>query len=113
MTKQSKSTPSGGLNAATTETPQVSPSSGEGRRPDTSGMSVTTPDPKTNQKGSQPTVNLQDVGNNVRLLQALAAGLKDNVFWRKLELKDGQEVIALCFPTSKWQVDQKELKLKK
>jgi hypothetical protein len=74
---------------------------------------VTTADPKS-PKDSQRTPNLQDVPNAVRLIQALAARLKGLVFWKKLVLRDGQVVYALCFPVRLWNVDpiSKELKLR-
>jgi len=50
----------------------------------------------------------------VRLIQALAARLKGLVFWKKLLLRDGQVVYALCFSVRIWDVDpvSKELKLR-
>jgi hypothetical protein len=112
MTKNLKSTPGGESKDETTGTPQASRSTNV-ENPSISDTSVTTVGPKS-LKVSQPTPNLQDVPNAVRLIQALAAKLKELVFWKKLILRDGQIVYALCFPVRKWEVDpvSKELKLR-
>src|SRR5689334_21928578 len=110
MTNDLKSTPSGESKDETTGTPQVSQST-NAENPSISVISVTTAKPKS-PMDSQHIPNLQDVHNAVRLIQALAAKLKDLVFWKKLMLRDGQVVYALCFPVRKWDVDpvSKELK---
>lgn len=112
MTKNLKSTPSGELKDETTGTPLASRST-NAENPSISDTLGTTANPKS-PKDSQHTPNLQDVPNAVRLIQALAAKLKDLVFWKKLILRDGQVVYALCFPVRKWDVDpvSKELKLR-
>ena len=118
MNKGSKSTHNGELKGETTGIPQASQSSSAAltqppkSRP-ISATSATTAKAKS-PKVSQATPNLQDVPNAVRLIQALGAKLGALVFWRKVELADGQEVYALCFPVSSWQVDPttKELRLK-
>ena len=111
MNKDLKSTQSGESSEETTGIPQASQSTNAENR-STSDISATTP--KTKNQGSQPTINLQDVPNVVRLIQALAYKLKGLVFWKKLALRDGQVVYALCFPVRKWDVDpvSKELKLR-
>ena len=112
MTNDLKSTPSGESKEEATGTPRASQST-NAENPFISDTSATTADPK-NPMVSQRTPNLQDVPNAVRLIQALAAKLKDLVFWKKLMLRDGQVVYALCFPVRKWDVDplSKELKLR-
>jgi len=112
MSKKSNSTPHGGLNEGMTERRPASQST-NAESPSMSGTLATTPSPK---KASQRTVNLQDIPNAVRLIQALAAGkaLGKFVFWKKLALGNGEEVIALCFPVRNWEVSSGgELKLKK
>lgn len=93
----------GELNAETTETLPVLPST-NAANPSMSGTLDTTAKAK-NQKDSQATVNLQDSNNAVRLIQALAAKLGDLVEWKKLTLGNGHEVYALCFPVRKWRID--------
>jgi hypothetical protein len=104
VNKNSNSTPDGDLNVETTETLPASQSSNEESQ-STSVTSVTTPSPKTSQKGSQPTPNLRDAPNAARLIQALGAKLGNLVEWKKLTLGDGREAYALIFPTDKWHVD--------
>lgn len=118
MNSESKSTQNGELNGETTATPQDLPSSSEVLMPSqknrpTSDISATTAKAKS-PKASQPTPNLQDVPNAVKLIQALGAKLGALVEWKRLTLGDGREVFALCFPVSKWEVDpvSKELRLK-
>lgn len=110
MSKDLKSTQSGASSDETTGIPQDSQSTNAANL-STSDTSATTQSPK---KVSQATTNLQDVPNAVRLIQALAAKLKGLVFWKKLALRDGQTVYALCFPVRKWEVDpvSKELRLR-
>jgi hypothetical protein len=112
MTNDLKSTPNGESKDETTGNLQASQST-NAENPSISVTSVTTANPKS-PKDSQHTPNLQDVPNVVRLIQALAARLKGLVFWKKLLLRDGQVVYALCFPVRKWDVDpvSKELKLR-
>jgi hypothetical protein len=72
--------------------------------PSTSATSATTADRKS-PKDSQRTPNLADVTNASRLLQALSSKLGALVEWKRLELGDGREVIALVFPLDKWTID--------
>lgn len=101
-----RSNPSGELNAETTELPLGTPSSSV-ENPSTLGMSektVKAPSPKD----SQPISNSVEKSPNavfVRIIQAFAAKLGTLVEWRKIELGDGREVYALCFPLSRWEVD--------
>jgi hypothetical protein len=110
VTKELKSNQLGELKDVTTELPPVSLYSSGGKS-STSATSATTAKAKS-QKDSQPTPNLQDVPNAVRLIQALGAKLGALVEWKRITLGDGREVYALCFPVSKWEVDpvSKELK---
>lgn len=112
MNNDLKSTQDGVSSAETTGIPQALQSTNEGSR-STLGILDTTPKAKS-QKDSPLTTNLQDAPNAVRLIQALAAKLKGLVFWKRLVLRDGQTVYALCFPVRKWEVDpvSKELKLR-
>jgi hypothetical protein len=112
MNSPSKSDPTGVSKDETTETRQVSPSSGAEPQSNTSVTSATSAKAKS-PKGSQPTVNLQDVPNVVNLLLALGDKLigKKLAFWKQLKLKDGSTVYALCFPTALWKVDPKNKKL--
>jgi hypothetical protein len=99
----SKSNQAGVLNEETTVHPQGSQSINAANL-STSATSATTAKAQS-PKGSQPTPNLQDVPNAVRLIQALAGKLGALVEWKKLTLGDGREVYALVFPVSKWRVD--------
>jgi hypothetical protein len=104
-----KSNQHGELSDVMTEIPPVSPSTNAGS-PSTSATSATTAKAKS-PKDSQPTPNLQDAPNAMRLIQALAAKLGKLVEWRKLTLGDGTEAYALVFPVSKWQVDPESKEL--
>jgi hypothetical protein len=99
----SKSNQAGASKDETTETRRASQSSNV-ENPSTSVMSATTPKAKS-PRDSQPTINLQDNTNAVRLIQALAGKLGTLVEWKKLTLGDGREVYALIFPTGNWQID--------
>jgi hypothetical protein len=67
----------------------------------TSESSVT---PKQSQMGFLPTKALgePETTTNARLVVTFAEKLGALVTWKKLELADGTEVIALCFPTNAW-----------
>lgn len=108
MTKKSQSNQAGVLRKETTEPLPDSQSTNAVSR-FTSDTSATTQSQKTD---SQHTVNFQDVPNAVRLIQALAGKLGKLVFWRKIELGDGEEVFALCFPVRSWEIDSVSSELK-
>jgi hypothetical protein len=40
--------------------------------------------------------------SNAWLIIEIAKQIKDKTFWKRLELNDGREVFALCFPTNVW-----------
>jgi hypothetical protein len=103
VSNESQSTRNGVSSEETTVTPQDLQSTNAGS-PSTLGISATTAK-ETSPKVSQPTPNLQDIPNAVRLIQALAAKLGTLVEWKKLTLGDGREVYALCFPVRSWEVD--------
>ncbi len=103
MNKTLKSTQGGELSGVTTGTPQASQSS-SGESPSTSAISDTTAKAKS-PKVSPATPNFQDAPNAAHLIQTLAKALGALVEWKKLTLGNGQEVYALVFPVSKWQVD--------
>ena len=103
MKQNTNLTPSGESKSGTIETRQDLQSTNV-VNPSTSGTSATTVDPKS-RKDSQRTPNLADVTNASRLLQALSTKLGALVEWKKLELADGREAIALVFPLDKWTVD--------
>jgi hypothetical protein len=109
MSKSSNSTPDGESKDGTTETLQASQST-NAASPSTSDTSATTAAAQS-PKASQRTVNLQDLNNAARLLQALAGKLGKLVEWKKLTLGDGREVYALCFPVGKWHVDPESKEL--
>jgi hypothetical protein len=106
----SKSNRAGELKDGTIATRQGSRSTSAGSR-SISGTSVTTAKAK-NPQISQNTVNLQDKGNAVRMIQALVGSLGDLVEWKKLTLGDEREVYALIFPVSKWEIDPASGELK-
>lgn len=111
----SKSNHNGELSDGTTETPQASQSS-SAASPSISDMSGITA--LQNQDfppmPNSPSLKTSDAVEKSRIIQALANALGELVFWKKVELADGQEVYALCFPVRKWEVDpvSKELKPK-
>jgi len=112
MNKSLKSKQNGGRFPASAGLPQAMPFSGAGLTPlpdkrATSVTSASSPSPK-NQIGFQPTQAL-DIDPNTALaktLVTLAGNLGELVFWRNIELSDGQRVIALCFPVTSWTPDK-------
>ena len=70
----------------------------------TSATSGSSPTQARNQIGFQPTkpLELDEQSTNAKLVVTFAAKLGALVVWKKLELADGTEVIALCFPTNAW-----------
>lgn len=74
--------------------------------PNTSDMSGTTPTPMTSPGTSQLTPNLGEIPNAIRMIGALSSSkaMKPLVEWRRLELADGSEVFALCFPLDRFEV---------
>jgi cytoskeletal protein RodZ len=105
----SKSNQVGVLNEETTAPRQGSQSTNAASL-STSATSATTAKAQS-PKDSQPTPNLQDAPNAVRLIQALAGKLGTLVEWKRLTLGDGREVYALVFPVSKWQVNPESKEL--
>lgn len=61
------------------------------------------------QIGFQPTkpLELDENTTNAKLVVTFAAKLGALVVWKRLELADGREVIALCFPTNAWGTNEK------
>lgn len=110
MTNQPNSSHNGESRDEMTVHQQVTPFT-NAVSPSISATSVSTAHPSPN---FQATPNSQTPPNlaHSRIVQAFAAKLGTLVFWRKVQLGDGQEVIALCFPTLLWEVDpvSKELK---
>lgn len=101
----------GELKPGMTENPPASQSSSEEltrtqKNQSTSDTSGTTPTPTTSPGTSQPTPNLAEIPNTVKMIGALSTSkaMKPLVEWRRLELADGSEVFALCFPLSKWEL---------
>ena len=83
---------------------QLATQSIEGERTvTTSDMSEKTAIPTQNQIGFQATklLDVDEETANANLIMAFAAKLGVKVFWKKLELGEG-EVFALCFPTKHW-----------
>lgn len=108
MTANLTSAPTGASSAETTEPLSGTPSS-SAANPSTSDTWDFTPSEKTD---SQPTKNSpNEVETQVGILLAFAAKLGKMVEWRKIELGDGREVFALCFPLSTWKVDDVSKKL--
>src|SRR5688572_6990040 len=110
---KSKSNQAGELNDGAKKPQSVSPSSKGAKlnTSDTLGSSAS----QQSQIGFQTTKPL-DISNedgSARLIMAIADKLGNLVFWKRVELVDGREVIALCFDTAKWKTNDKgELVLK-
>jgi hypothetical protein len=106
MAKKSKSKVNGGLSAGAEKQQSATQSTNEVRLPSTSATLESTQDPKS-QIGFQPTQALgeiDDVSANTQVLTAFASKLGALIAWRRLQLVDGQEVIALCFPLGVWEI---------
>jgi len=71
----------------------------------TLATSANTPDPASLMI-FQPTMPLEvdETTANAKLIATFASNLGALVFWKRLELANGQDVIALCFPMDKWLV---------
>ena len=112
MDKKSKSKATGALNAEEEKQPLAMQSSSEAStrkqaNQTISDMSENSPSQRS-PLGFQPTQALGEIDEttaNVQVLLAFADKLGGLIFWKKLELADGQEVFALCFPLSKWSVN--------
>jgi hypothetical protein len=109
----SKSNQHGESKDETTAIPQALPSSNVARPSisDTSGITAQTNQDYPLMPNSQSPTS-EAAMEKSRIITALAKALGTLVFWRKVELGDGQEVYALCFPVRKWEIDpvSKELK---
>jgi hypothetical protein len=106
MAKKSKSKVNGGSSVVAEKPRSATQSTDEAHLPSTSAMSESSQDPKS-RIGFQPTQALgeiDDITANLQILTAFASKLGALVFWRRLQLENGQEVIALCFPGDKWEV---------
>lgn len=93
----------------------VSQSSSVAKAKNTSDMLDNSPTQARSQIGFQATKPLAEPKEttNARLVVTFATELGELVFWKKLELVDGQEVFALCFPTNSWTTNaQGELVIK-
>lgn len=111
----SKSNHSGESKDETTETPQASQSSNGGRSSISDTLGITAqPNQDFPPMPNSPDLKTNDAVEKSRIIQALANALGELVFWKRVELADGEEVFALCFPVRKWEVDRvsKELKPK-
>ena len=102
MTK-SKSKAIGESNAEEGKPPLATPSSNEAKTKTTSDTLASSQGQK-NQIGFQATkpLDMDEKTANAKLVVTFAATLGASVFWKKLELANGQEVFALCFPTNAW-----------
>jgi hypothetical protein len=112
MSKRSRSKVTGELSAAGEKQQSATQSSKEEsaskqESPNTSATSASSQSPQspTGFRVTQSSVEIDDVSANVQVLTALATKLGALVEWKRLELGDGREVIALCFPLEKWVVD--------
>jgi hypothetical protein len=106
MVKKSRSKASGESSVVAEKQRLVTPSTDEAHLPSTSAMLESSPSPKS-QIGFRPTQALgeiDDITANLQVLTAFASKLGALVFWRRLQLNDGQEVIALCFPLEAWAI---------
>jgi hypothetical protein len=106
MKKKSRSKVNGGSNAGDEKQRLDTQSIKEERQSSTSAMSESSQSPKS-QIGFQATPALgeiDDVTANLQVLTAFASKLGALVFWRRLQLENGQEVIALCFPLGVWDI---------
>lgn len=106
MAKRSKSKVSGESNAGDAKQLLATQSTDEVHLPGTSVTSENSQNPKS-RIGFQPTPALgeiDDVTANLQVLTAFASKLGASVFWRRLLLENGQEVIALCFPLGIWNI---------
>ena len=108
MTKKSKqSKVTGASNAEAGKQPLAMLSSSEEPLSNILGMLGRDQIQEANQIGFQPTpalVEIDETTANVQVLTAFAVKLAKLVEWRRLELADGREVIALCFPLGVWQI---------
>jgi hypothetical protein len=103
MNNQSKSKATGELNGVEEKQRLAMQSSSEEKTKITLATLESSQSPK-NQIGFQPTkpLELDEETTNAKLVVTFAAKLGALVVWKKLELADGTEVIALCFPTNSW-----------
>lgn len=98
-----------------TETPQASQSTNAANPSISDTLGITArQNQDTPPMPNSPDLKTSDAVEKSRIIQALANALGELVFWKKIELADGQEVYALCFPVMKWGIDpvSKELKPK-
>lgn len=110
----SQSNHNGESNEGTTGTPQGSQSSNAAKLSISDTLDITAhPNQDYPPMPNSPSPNSAALEKS-RIIQALAGALGELVFWKKVELADGQEVFALCFPVRKWGIDpvSKELKPK-
>jgi len=96
----------GGSKKDVTAPPQDMLSTNEANKKSTSATLGETAQPKTNSQRSNNSAldGPEALGN---MIIAFGAKLGVLVFWKKLELIDGREVYALCFPTTKWKTGEK------
>lgn len=104
MDKKSKSKVDGELKDVAGSTQSGTPSSNEEKMQNTSATLESSQTRPQNQIGFQPTRPLgeSEETTNARLVVTFAAKLGALVAWKRLELADGREVFALCFPTNLW-----------
>ena len=105
MNKKSESKAIGESNAEAEKQLSDMPSSSEEKLPNILATSANTPDPQS-QIGFLPTnpLDIDEETANAKLVVTFAQKLGALVTWRRLELADGQDVIALCFSMDKWTV---------
>lgn len=102
--KQSKSRVHGELKDEAGSTQSATPSSSEAKKQNISGTSGSSQIQAQSQVGFLPTKALgePETTTNARLVVTFAAKLGSLVEWRKIQLADGREVFALCFPANVW-----------
>lgn len=106
MTVQKKSNQRGVLKGETTDTQRDT----QFTNAENQSISVTLASTVQKNQTSQHTPNSQNDNPNAtysKIVQVFGEKLVKlgKAEWRRVELKDGREVFALCFPTDKWLVD--------
>lgn len=102
MTPSKLSSLTGASSAGTTAIPPASPSSNVENPSTSDTLDITAKKNPT----SQPTVNLTDVPNVIRLLIALSVKLGTLAEWKMITLKDGRHGWMLFFSDRKWKVGE-------
>jgi hypothetical protein len=106
MAQKSKSKASGESSVGAEKQRSATPSTSAARLPSTLATLESSQNPPS-QIGFQPTPALGEIDDltaSLQVLTAFASKLGALVLWKRLELADGREVIALCFPLDKWEV---------